>query len=88
VLTQPASWWLGVASCHERLLEFYTTVLGLEANALPWNAPMYAFMFSNDTLLSVEFTTDALDDETAKGGAWFEIAADDPDDVMKKAEAF
>jgi len=52
----------------ERLLEFYTTVLGLEANAIPWNVPMYAFMFSNDTLLSVEFTADALDDEKAKGG--------------------
>jgi hypothetical protein len=33
----------------QRLLEFYTTVLGLEANAIPWNARTYAFMFSNDT---------------------------------------
>jgi hypothetical protein len=38
--------------------------------------------------LSVEFTADALDDAKAKRGAWFEIAADDPEDVMKKAEAF
>jgi hypothetical protein len=56
----------------ERLLELHTTVVGLESNAIPWNAPMYAFMFSNDTPLSVEFTADALEDEKAKvGGAWF-----------------
>jgi hypothetical protein len=29
-----------------------------------------------------------LTTKKAKGGAWFEIAADDPDDVMKKAGAF
>jgi len=74
----------------ERLLEFYTTVLGLEANAIPWvvsQEPMYAFKFSNGAMLSVEFTADALDDERARGCAWFEIAADDPDDLINKAEA-
>ena len=50
----------------EQFLEFFTSLLGLEAIessiALGSSEPIYAFKFSNDARLSVEFTEDALDD--------------------------
>jgi predicted enzyme related to lactoylglutathione lyase len=75
----------------DRLIAFFTTVLGLQANQVPYVAspePMYAFEFANGTMLSVEFTKRGLDDQQALSGAWLEIAADDPEDLKQRAEAF
>jgi hypothetical protein len=48
----------------EQLLEFFTSVLGLEAvassDAVGSPEPIYAFTFANGASLSVEFTEDAL----------------------------
>lgn len=75
----------------EKLLEFFTGILGLEAHkssdALGSPEPIYAFLFANGTALSVEFTKDALDDQQAQRGAWLELRTDDAAEIQQKALA-
>jgi len=77
----------------EKLLEFFTSILGLEARSVPpymvgSPEPMYAFAFSNGASLSVEFTEDALDDQQAQRGAWLELRTDDAVGLQQKVQAF
>ena len=71
------------ASEKERLLRFFTEVLGLSPRELARRAgvtakePMYAVTFSNGAPLSVEFTDDALTDQAAERGAWLELTVTD-----------
>ena len=75
----------------EKLLEFFTSILGLEAiessDAVGSPEPIYAFEFSNGANLSVEFTQDALDDQQAQRGAWLELRTDDAMGLQQKALA-
>jgi hypothetical protein len=65
----------------QQFLEFFTRILGLQAtessDALGSPEPIYAFEFSNGASLSVEFTEDALTDQQALRGAWFELRTDE-----------
>jgi hypothetical protein len=75
----------------EKLLEFFTSTLGLEAvessDAVGSLEPIYAFTFSNGAGLSVEFTQDALDDQQAQRGAWLELRTDDAVGLQQKVLA-
>jgi hypothetical protein len=77
----------------EKLLEFFTSILGLEARTVPPYVvgspePMCAFAFSNGASLSVEFTEDALDAQQAQRGAWLELRTDDAMELQQKVLAF
>ena len=76
----------------EQLLEFFTSVLGLQAvessDAVGLPEPIYAFKFSNGASLSVEFTEDALSDQLAQRGAWLELRTDDAVGLQQKVQAF
>jgi hypothetical protein len=77
----------------ELLLEFFTSVLGLEATPdakayIRSSEPMYVVTFSNDASLSVEFTEDALSDKQARHGAWLELRVDDAVGLQQKVQAF
>lgn len=77
----------------EKFLEFFISVLGLEAKAVPLYVknspePMYSFAFSNGASLSVEFTEDALDDQQAQRGAWLELKTDNAGELQQKVLAF
>lgn len=76
---------------REQLLEFFTRILGLEAvessDAVGSPQPIYAFKFANGASLSVEFTTDALDDQQAQRGAWLELRTDDAVGLQQKVLA-
>ncbi len=76
----------------EKFLEFFTTILGLEAvessDALGSPEPIYAFTFSNGASLSVEFTEDALSDQQAQRGAWLELRTNDAVGLQQKVQAF
>lgn len=73
---------------REKLIECFTGVLGCEAHtssdAAGLSTPVIAFSFSNGASLSVEFTTDALDEQQARRGAWFELRSDDAAALKKK----
>jgi hypothetical protein len=77
-----------------RLLGFFTDVLGLQVRpvTLPYvkgsPEPMYAVEFSNGARMSVEFTADALSDQQAERGAWFELRTQDAEQLQQKALAF
>jgi hypothetical protein len=74
----------------EQLLEFFTSILGLEAIessvVVGSSQPIYAFKFSNGAGLSVEFTEDALDDQQAQRGAWLELRTDDAVRLQQKVQ--
>src|SRR5260370_24198238 len=57
-------------STKEQLLEFFTSMLGLQAvesaDAVGSPEPIYSFKFSNGAGLSVEITEDALSDQQAQ----------------------
>ena len=77
----------------ERLLRFFTEVLGLPPREVTVayvtaKQPMYAVTFANGAGLSVEFTDDALADQAAERGAWLELTVTDRDAVEAKARAF
>ena len=77
----------------ERLLRFFTEVLGLSPREVTVayvaaKEPMYAVTFANGAGLSVEFTDDALTDQAAERGAWLELTVTDRDAVQAKARAF
>ncbi len=77
----------------ERLLRFFTEVLGLSPREVTVayvsaKEPMYAVTFANGAGLSVEFTNDALTDRAAERGAWLELTVTDRDAVEAKARAF
>ena len=77
----------------EKLLEFFTSILGLEARTVPPYVvgspePMCAFAISNGASLSVEFTEDALDDQQAQRGAWLELRTDDALELQQRVLAF
>ena len=75
----------------EQFLEFFTSMLGLEAvassDAVGSPEPIYAFEFSNGASLSVEFKEDALDDQQAQRGAWLELRTDDAVGLQQKVLA-
>jgi len=77
----------------ERLLRFFTEVLGLPPREVTVayvtaKQPMYAVTFANGAGLSVEFTDDALADQAAERGAWLELTVTDRDAVEANARAF
>jgi hypothetical protein len=82
------------ASEKERLLRFFTEVLGLSPRELAprpgvtATAPMYAVTFANGAPLSVEFTDDALTDQAAERGAWLELTVTDRGALEANARAF
>ena len=76
-----------------RWLEFVSDVLALEPveikNAyLKSPKPMYSVRFENGASLSIEFKEDALSDEQALRGAWFELRSDDAEALQQKALGF
>jgi len=76
---------------RERMIWFFTTILGCEALSSPdAKSPasgIVAFRFSDGSSLSVEFKDDALDETQARLGAWVEVGVDDADDVQKRITA-
>ena len=78
----------------ERLLEFYTHVLGRKRIGSPppyWKGSpelFYGFEFSNGKVLSGEFTDAALDDQQAQRGLWLALETDDPEGLQQKLLAF
>ena len=77
----------------ERLLRFFTEVLGLSPREgtvayVTAKEPMYAVTFANGAGLSVEFTGDALTDQAAERGAWLELTVTDRAAVEARARAF
>jgi len=77
----------------ERLLRFFTEVLGLPPREVTVayvtaKQPMYAVTFANGAGLSVEFTGDALTDQAAERGAWLELTVTDRAAVEARARAF
>ena len=75
---------------REQLLEFFTSILGLEAitssDAVGTPEPIYAFKFSNGASLSVEFTEDALSDQQAERAAWLELRTDGAVELQQKVQ--
>src|SRR5260370_9220558 len=75
----------------EQLLEFFTSMLGLQAvasaDAVGSPELIYSFKFSNGAGLSVEFTEAALSDQQAQRGAWLELGQDDALGLQQKARA-
>jgi hypothetical protein len=69
-------------STMERLRWCFDTVLGCGPEislALPGLPdPVLAYRFPGGGSVSIEFTTDGLDEAAARRGAWLEIQADDP----------
>ncbi len=77
----------------EKLLEFFTSILGLEAvessdSVVGSPEPIYGFTFSNGAGLSVEFTADALSDQQAQRGAWLKLRTNDAVELQQKVLAF
>ena len=78
----------------EKLLEFYTRILGLKASESPppyWRGSpdqFFGFQFSNGKVLSGEFTEDGLDDQHAQKGLWLELRTDDAEGLQQKVQAF
>jgi catechol 2,3-dioxygenase-like lactoylglutathione lyase family enzyme len=72
----------------DRLINFFSDILGFkvltssDAPGLP--TQMIAIEFANGASLSVEFTEDALDEQQARRGAWFELRTDEADALKKK----
>jgi hypothetical protein len=68
----------------ERLIGFFTTVLGCTVI----NAPnSVAFQFVDGSATSVDFTedvVDALDEQQAHRGAWLEFETDEPSTLKEK----
>src|SRR5260370_41071752 len=75
----------------EQLLEFFTSMLGLQAvasaDAVGSPELIYSFKFSNGAGLSVEFTEDARSDQQAQRGAWLELRTDDALGLQQKVLA-
>ena len=77
-----------------RLLEFFRDILGLKVRpiTLPYvkgsPKPMYAVEFANGARMSVEFTADALSDQQAERGPWFELRTQDAETLRQRALAF
>ena len=73
---------------RESMISFYTDVLGCEALASgdvkDPSVSIVAFRFSNGSSLSVEFTSDALDEAQARRGAWVEVRCDNASDVQRR----
>ncbi|MGH2497738.1 MAG: VOC family protein [Ktedonobacteraceae bacterium] len=73
---------------RDKLTTFFTGILGLkvlvssDAPGLPTS--VIAVVFSNGASLSVEFTEDALDEQQARRGAWFELRTDDANTLKQK----
>jgi len=79
---------------RERLLEFLSSILGLPVRSVTHRyvkgspEPMYAVEFSNGKIMSVEFTEEALSNQQARWGPWFELRVTDAANVQEKALAF
>ena len=73
---------------REKLMEFFTTILGREvlvsSDAAGMPTPVIAVEFPNGASLSVEFSEDALDERQARLGAWLELRTDDAPALKKK----
>jgi len=77
----------------ERWLQFTSDVLGLSpvevtSAYLKSPQPMYSVKFANGASMSIEFSEDALSDDQALRGAWFELKVDDPEAMQQRAIAF
>ena len=78
----------------ERLLEFYTSILGLKAATTPppyWRGSpelFFGFEFANGKVLSGEFTEDALGDQQAQRGVWLELRTNDAEELQQKVLAY
>jgi catechol 2,3-dioxygenase-like lactoylglutathione lyase family enzyme len=82
----------------ERLLDFYTNVLGLKPTTTPppyWTGSpdeFYGFGFPDGKVMSGEFTENALDeaqdDRQARRGLWLMLRTDDADALQQKVLDF
>ena len=76
---------------RDKLTAFFTDILGLKvlasADAPGLPTEVIAVVFSNGASLSVEFTEDALDEQQARRGAWFELKTGDPTLKQKVLDA-
>jgi hypothetical protein len=79
---------IALPSVKEKLTWCFATVLGCGApaslNAPGLAEPILAFRFPGGGSLSVEFTPDALDEQSARRGAWLEIRSSDPAALQEK----
>jgi hypothetical protein len=72
---------------REELRWCFGTVLGGLERSLDLpdvSEPLLAFRFSGGGALSIEFTTDALDEKQARRGAWLELQTDNPPALKKR----
>ncbi len=69
---------------RERLLNFYTSVLGAQAMTLSSAPDIVAFAFADKSALSVEFTADALTEEQARRGTYVELRVRDTQDLQAR----
>ena len=73
---------------RDKLTTFFIDILGFkvlessDAPGLP--TEVIAVVFSNGASLSVEFTENALDEQQARRGAWFELRTDDASALKQK----
>ena len=82
----------------ERLLDFYTNILGLKPTTAPpgyWTGSpdkFYGFQFPNGMVLSGEFTENALEeaqnDQQAQRGLWLMLRTDDAEGLQQRVRAF
>lgn len=70
----------------DELTAFFTAILECEAAAIPGTS-IVTFRFPNTASLTVDFTTDALNEEQAGCGAWLEVRTDDPEALQRKVLA-
>ena len=78
------------ARLHRRaeIARCFETVLGIPVRTVGYpgiDQPMLIVSFPGGGHLSVEFTSDAPDDEQPRLGAWLELRADDPAAVHQAA---
>jgi len=72
-------------AAQSALTEFFTGILGCAAERVPGSAILLV-RFPN-TVLSVDFTDDAPDEQQALRGAWLELRPEDPAALKQKVVA-
>ena len=71
---------------REPLRKFFADVLGTAAQEIP-GTTMLVCRMAEGTSVSVEFTSDALDDLHGLRGAWLELRTDDPAELQRRVMA-
>jgi hypothetical protein len=71
---------------REPLRKFFAEVLGAAPEEIP-GTTMLVCRMAEGTSVSVEFTSDALDEVHALRGAWLELRTDDPAELQRRVLA-